>query len=161
MEKEQDSAKTRALRILGNRDISTYEMETRLIEKGESEQTARETVQWLVEIGYIDDSKYAVQIVRHYATKGYGLFRIKDELHRRGVPRDLWDDALCEIPDISDAAADFLMKKLRGSRDKTDLRRAADALCRRGFGYEEASVAVSRYLEALDEAGTGAGADYE
>jgi len=152
MAKEQDSAKTRALRILGNRDISTHEMEKRLIEKGESEETAQETVAWLVQIGYIDDSKYATQIVRHYSAKGYGVFRIKDELYRRGVPRDLWDDALGDIPDMSETAMEFLAKKLRGSRDKADLRRAADALCRRGFSYEEAGAAVSRYLEALEEA---------
>ena len=49
------------------------------------------------------------------------------------------------------AAYDFLNKKLRGSRDKADLRRATDALCRRGFSYEEAKTAINRYLELVEE----------
>jgi len=138
------------MQILSKRDISAREMEKRLIEKGESSETARETVEWLVEIGYIDDSKYAAQIVRHYTAKGYGIHRVKDELYRRGISREIWDEALSELSGTDDAAVAFLEKKLKGSRDKDDLRRASDALCRRGFSYEEAKTAINKYLEAVE-----------
>ena len=146
----ENTAKTRAMQILSKRDISAREMEKRLIEKGESSETARETVEWLVEIGYIDDSKYAAQIVRHYTAKGYGIHRVKDELYRRGISREIWDEALSELSGTDDAAVAFLEKKLKGSRDKDDLRRASDALCRRGFSYEEAKTAINKYLEAVE-----------
>jgi len=126
-------------------------MEKRLIKKGESEETAQDTVQWLEDIGAVNDSEFAAAIVRHYSSKGYGLARIKDELYKRGIKRDLWEDALAglEADAFDEAAHQFLEKKLRGSSDKDDLRRAMDALCRRGFGYEEARSAVNRYMEDL------------
>lgn len=145
------SAKARALRILGTRSLSAREMEKRLTSKGESEQVAQETVRWLKEVGEVDDVEYAAAIARHYSARGYGAARIKDELFRRGIPRDLWDDALCGIDNEGEAAYDFLGKKLKGSRDKADLRRATDALCRRGFSYEEARAIVNRYLENVEE----------
>jgi SOS response regulatory protein OraA/RecX len=48
---------------------------------------------------------------------------------------------------MEEAAYEFLVKKLRGSGDKDDLRRATDALLRRGFSYEEARAAVRSYIE--------------
>ena len=147
-----ESTKKRALRILGNRNFSEQEMQKRLTSKGETQENAEETVKWLVELGYINDSDYAALIVRHYSAKGYGLSRIRDELYKRGIPRDLWDERLAEIneTDMLDTAHEFLRKKLRGSNDKNDLRRASDALVRRGFSYDDARAAVSRYLEEIE-----------
>ena len=127
-------------------------MAKRLASKGESPEDAEETVRWLVELGYINDSDYATLIVRHYVSKGYGEARIRDELYKRGVPRDLWDEKLTEQDDeeSNDAALEFLKKKLRGSDDKDDLRRASDALVRRGFSFDDARAATNRYLEYIE-----------
>ena len=148
-----EDTKKRALKILGNRSFSEKEMFKRLTGKGETEENAEETVRWLVELGYINDSDYATLIVRHYSAKGYGEARIKDELYKRGIPRDYWDEKLLELDneEMGDAALEFLKKKLRGSEDKDDLRRASDALVRRGFGYDGAKAAIKRYLELKDE----------
>ncbi|MCL2226273.1 MAG: recombination regulator RecX [Oscillospiraceae bacterium] len=150
--KTLESTKQRALKILGNRQMSAKEMEKRLIQKGEPEENAGEAVRWLEKIGAVNDTEFAGAICRHYSAKGYGPSRIKDELYKRGIPRELRDDALAAIKDtaMDGAAVQYLNKKLRGSTDKDDIRRAADALCRRGFGYENARLAVARYLEKLE-----------
>ena len=147
-----ESTKKRALKILGNRNFSEKEMFKRLTAKGEAPEDAEEAVKWLVELGYINDSNYATLIVRHYAVKGYGEARVRDELYKRGIPRDLWDDKLTELDseELGDAALEFLNKKLRGSDDKDDLRRASDALVRRGFSYNDARAAIKNYLESLE-----------
>jgi regulatory protein len=144
-----ENTKKRALKILGSRNFSEQEMLKRLTSKGETEENSEEAVRWLVELGYINDPDYATLIVRHYSAKGYGTARIRDELFKRGIPRDLWDEKLDEINDdeMDDAALEFLKKKLKGSLDKDDLRRAADALIRRGFSFDDARAAVNRYLE--------------
>jgi len=144
-----ESTKKRALKILGSRNFSEQEMHKRLVSKGETEDNAAEAVRWLVELGYIDDSNYATLIVQHYSAKGFGVARIRDELYKRGIPRDLWDEKLEEIDDneMNDVALEFLRKKLRGSEDKDDLRRASDALVRRGFSFDDARAAINRYLE--------------
>jgi len=152
MESIEDTKK-RALKILGNRNFSEAEMTKRLTSKGETQENAEQAVAWLVELGYINDNDYSTLIVRHYCAKGYGQARIKDELYKRGIPRDLWDDCLAELDseEMHDAAYDFLHKKLRGSDDKEDLRRASDALVRRGYSYDEARSAVNKYLEKSQE----------
>ena len=144
-----ENTKKRALKILGSRNFSEKEMFKRLTSKGETEDNSAEAVKWLVELGYINDSDYATLIVRHYSAKGYGVTRIRDELFKRGISRDLWDEKLEEISDdeMDDAALEFLKKKLKGSEDKDDLRRATDALVRRGFSFDDARAAVNRYLE--------------
>jgi len=148
-----EAAKKRALRILGKRNFSEREMQKRLVSKGETQEIADETVQWLVQLGYIDDSDYATRIVSHYSAKGYGISRIKDELYKRGIPRDMWDDKLYALDDedMFDAAVEFLRKKLKGSNEGDDLKRASDALVRRGFSYEDVRIAASKYLENIDE----------
>ena len=127
-------------------------MRTRLISKGEKQENAEETVKWLVDLGYINDSDYAAQIVKHYSGKGYGQSRIRDELYKRGIPRDLWDDRLGELNDeeMYDAALEFLVKKLRESKDKDDLRRASETLVRRGFSYDEARTVINKYIETAE-----------
>ena len=146
------SAKARALRILGSRSLSAREIERRLIGKGVSHETAAQTVEWLKSIGIVNDAEYAASIVSYYSAKAYGNARIRDELFKRGIPRELWDEAMNSSEETGDAAYELLIKKLRGSRDKDELRRAADFLRRRGFSYEEARSAVNNYLEKVEDA---------
>jgi len=145
------ASKAHAMRILGSRTLSASEMAKRLKSRGIDEAVAGETVEWLEELGAVDDAGYASLIVNHYVAKGYGLARIRDELFRRGIPRNLWDDALAAADGFSDAALGFLEKKLRGESDEDDLRKAAESLRRRGFSYSESAEAIRKYLEALEE----------
>lgn len=142
-------AKARALKILGSRNFSRVGMKKRLAQKGESDQDAESVVDWLCDIGYIDDDNYAAQVVSHYKTKGYGANRIKDELYRRGVPRDLWDEKLEDLDEseIVLSAQAYLERKLKGSTDRKEIDRASKALVRRGFSYEQANMAVKEYLK--------------
>jgi len=151
---ELRSSKARAIRMLGNRSLSAREIEKRLKSKGGSEEVATRTVEWLENVGLVNDEEYALTIVKHYSLKGYGRARIRDELFKRGIQRELWDAALAVLndEDMSEKAYDFLGKKLGGSRDPQEVRRTVEALCRRGFSYEEARTAVKRYIESSDEA---------
>ena len=146
-----ETTKKRALKILGSRNFSEAEMVKRLVGKGESQENSEEAVSWLVELGYVNDENYASLIVEHYSNKGYGMARIKDELFRRGIPRSLWDSVLSSLDceNMSEAAFGFLSKKLRGSSEENDVRRARDALVRRGFSYDDAKMAINMYLESV------------
>ena len=140
------NVRARAMRILGERSMSRKEMTDRLIQKGEDPALAQETAAWLERIGVINDGEYAGLIVRHYAARGFGAGRIKNELYRRGIPREYWEDALAEMPDMEDAAYEFFRSRMRGAEpDAKTVKRASDAACRRGFSWEEIRAAVSRY----------------
>lgn len=145
------SARARALRILGKRNMSRREIADRLVQKGESEETAEDTADWLIQIGAVNDTEYASLIVRHYISRGYGKMRIQDELYRRGIEKELWEEALTALPETEDKAYEYVVSKLRGSApDKAALKRVTDALYRRGFSWDEIKSAIRRYNEALE-----------
>lgn len=99
----------------------------------------------LTELGLLDDGEYARTVVRHYAAKGYGPRKLRDELYRRGVPREFWGDAM-EEREPDDSQLDKLARqKLRGAEPtRENLKKASDYLARRGYGWEEISAALER-----------------
>ena len=114
--------------------------------------TAEEAVEWLTSLGAVDDAAYAGVIARHYAASGYGPGRVRQELQKRGVPRELWDDALAQLPDSADAIDGFLKKKLGGrTPDRAALKKLSDALLRRGFSWSDIRPALNRLGEEIDE----------
>lgn len=143
---EKVSARSRALKMLGHRPMSRKEVTDRLQEKGVDEVTAEVTADWLESIGTLNDEEYAGQIVRHYSAKGYGAGRIKDELYRRGVPRELWDEALMQRPDCEDTVYKLLCSKIKSENpDRAEITKAANALYRRGFSWDEIKSAVNKF----------------
>lgn len=145
------SCRERALKIIGARPMSCHELYTRLVEKGEDSSAAQACVDWLLERRYLDDSQYASQLVRHYSGKGYGLQRVKSELYRRGIAKTMWDEALSEMPDMGDAVYRLLCNKLRcDDPDRAQMKKATDALYRRGYSWDEIRAAVNRFNEERD-----------
>ena len=145
-------SKARALRIINARPMSREELRKRLVEKGETPENAEECAEWLCQMGLINDTEYAGSVVRHYAAKGYGAGRIRSELYRRGIPRELWDDAMQELPEQDEQIDALLRRRLRSDTpDRDELRRASDYLYRRGFGRDEIRAAIARYQDNFEE----------
>ena len=142
---EKTNAKSRALRIAGSRAMSKKEIADRLVEKGESDETAEETAQWLEEIGAVNDREYAAMIVRHYSRKGYGTGKIKSELYRRKVSVELWEEAFEELPQDTDAIDRLVRARLSGKEDDPRaVKKVTDMLFRRGYRWEEIREALRR-----------------
>ena len=143
-------AKSRALRMLGTRPMSKKEIQDRLVQKGSATENAEKAIDWLEGIGAVNDEEYACQIVRHYAQKGYGLGKIREELYKRGIPRDMWENALACMPETDEIILRLLRTKLRGSHEKDDISKAANALYRRGYSWDEIHSAIES-LRTEDE----------
>jgi regulatory protein len=142
----ESGAKNRAARMIGARPLSKKELVKRLTEKGEDPVHAQAAADWLEDLGAMNDGEYARAIVRHYSARGYGERRVKDELYRRGVPRDLWEDALSEAPDPGEGIDAYLQSKLRGQApDQKTLKRVTDGLTRRGYAWPDIQAALRRY----------------
>lgn len=141
-----EAAKRKALSLLDRRDYSRAELLQKLAEKGYTDAAAADAVDRLVELGFVDDARYAPIVVRHYAAKGYGAQRIRGELRRRGIPKELWDAAMAEMPAQDETVDRLLRARLKGADpgDRAALKRATDALLRRGYGWDEISAAVER-----------------
>lgn len=143
-------AKARALRIINTRPMSRREMRDRLVSKGETPDNAELCADWLCEMGLINDRSYASSVVRHYASKGYGLTRIKQELRRHGIERELWDEALEELPDQDGYIAGFLRSRLSDPEDKAQVKKVSDALFRRGYSWEQIKHALNNFNSQED-----------
>ena len=158
---ETSAMKHRALDALSARPMSRAELVNKLTAKprrksknfdprpeaddGTTHSRAEAVADRLEELGLLNDESYAVQVARHYAAKGYGPHKVKDELFRRGVPREYWDTALDALDDPAPILDTLLEKKLRGKEDdRAELKRAADSLARRGFCWEDISAALAR-----------------
>ena len=137
--------KTRAVELLSYRPMSVKELRDKLQQKGEAPENAEAAAAWLQEKGLLDDGRYAGMVVRHYAGKGYGQGRIRQELQRRGIPRDLWEEALEQLPEQEDKITSFLRSRLRDPGDRSQVQKVSAALIRRGFSWEEIRAALARF----------------
>lgn len=136
-------AKARALRIINARPMSREELRKRLIEKGETPENAEACADWLCRMGLINDAEYAGSVVRHYAAKGYGSARIKQELRRHGVPREMWDEAMLQMPEQDAYLERFIRSRLHDPGDRAQVKKVSDALFRRGYSWEQIKHALN------------------
>lgn len=129
------------------RPHSEKEVRKKLAEKGVSPSDIDAVVALCLDYGFIDDAEYAGMLARHYTAMGYGPGRVRAELTRRGVPRQLWDAALSELPEDTERLDRLLAARLRGKdpADRRERDRAAAALFRRGFSWEDIRAALARY----------------
>ena len=139
------SAKMRAVRIVSATSVSKRDLQQRLIQKGEDPEQAREAVQWMSDLSLLDDAKVAEQVVARCISKGYGLARAKQALFEKKVPKEFWEDALADYPEQEEKIEDFLRARISDTRDSREVKRAVDALMRRGHSYG----AVRRVLNQL------------
>ena len=140
----------KAVALLSRQMLSAGLLREKLAAKGAAEEQIEETVRWAGEIGLLNDRAYAAALVRHCQAKGYGVYKIRDELYRRRVPRAYWDEALAELEDPAEAIDRFLEQKLADPSDRKQVKKASDALVRRGFSWSEVSEGIRR---ARDRAG--------
>ena len=138
------SAKMRAVRIVSASSVSKRDLEHRLIQKGEDPGQAKQAVAWMSDLNLLDDAKTAEQIVDRCIRKGYGLSRAKQALYEKRIPKELWEDALADYPDQTEKIVDFLRSRLDDEADERDVRRATDALLRRGHSYQEIRKAMQK-----------------
>ena len=112
---------------------------------------AEDVADRLTDLGLLDDGEYARAVARHYAGKGYGPRKLRDELYRRGVPREHWEDALTEVETDGSQIDKLARQKLRGAEPtRENLKKVSDYLARRGYGWEEISSALERIREEYE-----------
>lgn len=141
----------RALEMLSRRAMSRAELVKKLIDKGVDEDTAEYCGTWMEEHSLIDDESYAATVARHYAGKGYGAGRVRAELARRGISRELWDSALDAMPQNDDKIDKFISSRLHDINDRDEVRKLCQALFRRGYSWDEIREALERHKADIYE----------
>ena len=147
----QYRVRSRGANIVSSRMVSKKELTDKLERRGATEEEAADTADWLEDLGALNDEAYAAAVARHYGRMGYGKLRVRQELQRRGVSRDLWDDALAEMPAAAETIEALLQSRLRGrTPDRDEGRKLAAMLQRRGFTWQEIRGVLQRFLDGED-----------
>jgi regulatory protein len=131
----------RAANFLSYRPRSEREVARKLRDLGASEEEVSETLERLRSLGLVDDREFAATYLRDRdAVRPYGTDRLRQELYRLGVAREVIDEVLSE----RDPEQDYAQARSLAERDPLWSRRSereASAklfgkLRRRGFGSE-------------------------
>lgn len=148
----------RAFRILAARPRSVADMRTRLLEKPwADEETVDAVIARLVELNYLDDGKYAEQLVNSkLAEKPLGRTRLKLFLRRKSVPGEQIEAAV-ETAFADGREAELLnlaiarRTRTRGvPASREEAQKLLQHLMRQGFPYDLAMRKI-RELPVRDQ----------
>lgn len=146
-----------ALQLLGFRARTVMELRRRLLQKGADAADVEEVISRLCDQKLLDDADFARQFARsRLLGPGASRLLIKQELSRKGVGRDVADQALAAVQDdgVDPAAAihrvaEKKWKSLAQLDDFTRRRRLYAFLARRGFNPDEIRSALNALGEDL------------
>ena len=130
----EPSLRERALRHLSRRDHSRAELARKLAAHGDADEIDA-VIERMGELGLQSDTRYAEAFVRGKAGR-FGASRLRSELARRGIDRDLIDEAIAG--ECVESEADRARAVLRGRfteppADAREWARQARFLQTRGF----------------------------
>ena len=145
------SAKMRAVRIVAASAVSKKDLQHRLVQKGEDPDQAAQAVAWMEELHLVDDAETARQVVSRCAARGYGLQRAKQALYEKKIPKKYWESALADYPDQSESISAFLRSRLGENAERKEVKRAVDALLRRGHTYSEIRTCLNQLAVDAEE----------
>lgn len=159
VEPDADEVRQRAeealVRKLRAKQLSVSEARSVLRENGLDRDAIEDVIDEFLRRSYLDDHTLASLLVTSGSErKGQGRIALSRSLAQRGIPRDIVDDALAELPDDdAERALEFARSKASGMSRldyDTALRRLHGQLARRGYG---GSVAMDAARTALGEVG--------
>lgn len=146
-------ARERAYYLLTYRDHSQKELAEKL-RRNYPEETVEKVILHLVDLGLLNDRAYAEKLARQYlVTKKYGSRRALFEMQRKGIEREMAQEALDELDVDSHEQILGLLERKYGRKleEKNGYRKALSALMRQGFSYDESSDALREYIRQTEE----------
>jgi len=145
------------VRKLRAKQLSVSEARTVLRSQDVDRDTIDQIVDEFLHRGYLDDRTLAALLVTAgVERKGQGRVALSRSLSQRGIPRDIVDEALSELPDDDEERALEYARSKAGAMSRLEpdaaLRRLLGQLARRGYG---GSSAMNAARTALREAAGG------
>lgn len=145
-------AKSRALWYLDRMDYSEKALYNKLVEKGFSKKACSGVLAKLVELGLVDDRRYAERLCEKLCESGHSKRSALQKMLLKGVPYDLAKELLSDAE--TDEVANILSlieKKYASKLENADnFGKVYAALVRRGFSYGDVKTALKKYTEDLD-----------
>jgi regulatory protein len=145
--KSENEAKDAALRFLSFRRRTEKEIKDKLRQKGFDERIIKGTVDKLKSYDLINDYEFAIAWIKErLAHKPRGKRLLRQELWKKGIQKEIIDQAIEELCRNEETPALEVLKKARRRYQKLDpkvaRRRMMGLLMRRGFSYGIAKDAL-------------------
>ena len=130
--------------LLSRRDHSVIELRDKLL-RTVDEASADRAIQKYLEMGYLDDEKFAVALAEHlYTVKNYSDSHVKQELFKRGISRDIVNRIIENAENDSVQSVITIINKkylnklsVDGGREKV-----IAAMMRKGLSYSDIKSAL-------------------
>lgn len=143
------SARDYALKVIGFKDRTEKEIREKLAQKGYDEITIEDETEFLKSYGFINDLRYAEHFTHDAINiKKWGKARIKTELLRKGIDREIVENTIEDIfSELDDDRIFTEMKKRFKNSDFSNIKertRIFNFYLRRGFSPDEIKGAMNR-----------------
>ena len=135
-------AQEKALYLLEHRSHSKRELTEKVARTAASREAAQAAADRLEELGLLNDRAFAESYARELIQrKRYGLRRVRQELARKGIPRDMAEEVLAPYGEEDSAGENIALVLERRyptwREDEKARRRAVAALQRLGYSFEQ------------------------
>lgn len=137
--------------LLSRRDHSVKELRDKLLRTVDS-KSADKAINKMLELGYLDDEKYAKILLNHLITnKKMSKTFIKNEMYKRGINSDIISNCLedIEIDNVSSILdlleSKYLSKLSFDENYKNNKEKVIASLMRKGFSYSDVKSAFYRF----------------
>lgn len=154
--RQYPEALNKAVALLAQRARSGGEIRQKLERAHYLEDTIDMVLYKLEKERLLDDGAFARDYAASCARRQMGKSRIRMELARKGLPRELIDRTMEQLPqeEADDAAIRLAQKLLRrhnGEDTRKEMQKVLAAMARRGYSYEDSKEAIEAVLQAEDD----------
>jgi len=150
----------RALNLLAFQARSARDLRRRLVQKGEPAEHVDRAIERLTAQGLLDDAQFARQLARSkVASQGASRRRLQQEMFKRGVAREVADEAIAEVYEDEQVDEGVLVEEVARKKVRSLARLDPEARRRRLYaflarrGYE--GEAIRRAMRAVLDAEEG------
>ena len=155
-EEDLQQAKDAAFNLLSYRQRSRQELKNRLADKGFSPGIIRQVINVLDQLDYIDDREFAVSWIRDRISRGFGPYRVRQQLREKGIAEQIIEEQLEAEYDFEleyELAEELARKKKGRYRNKSDWEarnKLKQVLKRKGFSFSVIEVVLEDVLSEED-----------
>ncbi len=150
----QRKARNLILNLLTGRDLPSGMLYSKLVERGIDEKTAAKAVARSIELGEVNDLRYAQKAAEYcLSTKRYGSAKAYQWMLQKGIPADIAKEALNQTVQEVDTTAQILHLLERRYAAKLltyeykQKQNVIAAMARRGYRIGEIQTAISLFYE--------------
>lgn len=140
--------KARIEALIVKRDYSTAELQKKLMLDGYQKNVRDAAVQRAVEVGLVNDSRFADVYIRSKISQGWGPLKIKTEILKKGIEVEKlsgWPDSY--FSDVDEIEVAYSLAQRKHLSGKNDYEKLVRFLATRGYSFSIASLVAKKILD--------------